>query len=47
MIRIAISLEAFEAIAGTLPLGSVGFERELDAKGKRSDLGRAGCDRQS
>jgi hypothetical protein len=25
---------AFEAIAATLPLGSVGFEREPDAKGE-------------
>jgi hypothetical protein len=35
MIRIAISAEAFEAIARTLPLGSVGFEQEPDAKGER------------
>ena len=35
MIRIAISPEAFEAIAGTLPLGSVGFEPAFDAKGQR------------
>jgi hypothetical protein len=27
MIRIAITAEAFDAIAATLPLGSVGFER--------------------
>jgi hypothetical protein len=26
MIRIAISVEAFEAIAKTLPLGSLGYE---------------------
>jgi hypothetical protein len=26
---------AFEAIAATLPLGSVGFERELDDNGER------------
>jgi hypothetical protein len=26
---------AFEAIAATLRLGSVGFEREADAKGER------------
>jgi hypothetical protein len=31
MIRIAIIAEAFEAIAATLPLGSVGFERDVDA----------------
>ena len=35
MIRIAITSDAFERIAATLPLGSVGFERELDAKGER------------
>ena len=33
MIRIAITAEAFEAIAGTLPLGSVGYERESTATG--------------
>ena len=27
MIRIAISVEAFEAIAKTLPVGSVGFSK--------------------
>jgi hypothetical protein len=32
MVRIAISVEAFEAIARTLPLGSVGYENE---KGER------------
>ena len=35
MIRIAITPAAFEAISATLPLGSVGFEREPDAKGER------------
>ena len=35
MIRIAITAEAFEAIAATLPLGSVGVEREHDANGPR------------
>jgi len=35
MIRIAISVEAYETIARTLPLGSVGFEAELDEKGER------------
>jgi hypothetical protein len=35
MIRIAITAEAFEAIAATLPLGSVGFEAEPDAEGRR------------
>jgi hypothetical protein len=33
MIRIAISRAAFDAIAATLPLGSVGFEPVVDAKG--------------
>jgi hypothetical protein len=35
MVRIAISQAAFEAIAKTLPLGSVGFERQANAKGER------------
>jgi hypothetical protein len=35
MIPIAIDAAAFEAIAATLPLGSVNFEREPDAKGER------------
>ena len=38
MIRISISVAAFaafEAIAGTLPLGSVGYEPELSLKGER------------
>jgi hypothetical protein len=35
MIKIAITFEAFEAIASTLPLGSVAVEPELDAKGER------------
>ena len=35
MIRIAIIAAAFEAVAATLPLGSVGFEREPDANGER------------
>jgi hypothetical protein len=34
VIRIAISAEAFEAICATLPLGSVGYERQLNAKGE-------------
>jgi hypothetical protein len=28
VIRIAISVEAFDAIARTMPLGSFGFERD-------------------
>jgi hypothetical protein len=35
MIRIAISQAAFEAIAATLPLGSVAYEAETDANGER------------
>ena len=35
MIRIAISAEAFEAIARTLPLGSVSFENKTDEQGNR------------
>src|SRR5271166_6632779 len=34
MIRIAISVEAFEAIARTLPLGNVGYKPQLDPKGE-------------
>ncbi len=35
MIRIAITVEAYEAIAATLPLGTVAFEPQLNAKGER------------
>ena len=35
MIRIAISAEAFEAIARTLPLGSMGFEAEANERGEK------------
>jgi hypothetical protein len=35
MIRIAITAAAFDAIAATLPLGSVGFERDLTTRGER------------
>ena len=35
MIKIAITEAAFEAIASTLPLGSVAYEPELNAKGER------------
>ena len=35
MIRIAISVEAFEAIARTLTLGSVGYEVEASEQGQR------------
>jgi hypothetical protein len=36
MIRIAIMSAAFEAIAATLQLGSVGYEAEADANGERA-----------
>jgi hypothetical protein len=35
VIRIAISVEAYDAITDTLPLGSVGVEPETDARGRR------------
>jgi hypothetical protein len=35
MIRIAITQAAFEAIARTLPLGSVGYENKTDEHGQR------------
>ena len=35
MVRIAIAVEAFEAIAPTLPLGSVGYENEINERGER------------
>ena len=35
MIRIAISQAAFDAIAATLPFGSVGYENAANEKGER------------
>ena len=35
MVRIAITQAAFEAIARTLPLGSVGYENEASERGER------------
>jgi hypothetical protein len=35
MIRIAISQAAFDAIASTLALGSVGYENKIDEEGRR------------
>ena len=35
MIRIAISQAAFDALASTLPLGSVGYENQIDEHGQR------------
>jgi hypothetical protein len=46
MIRIAISVEAFEGIAKTLLLGSVGYENEVNERGERYVwLNRTGADR--
>ena len=36
MVRIATSVEAFEAIARTLTLGSVGYENETNERGERT-----------
>jgi hypothetical protein len=33
--KIAISVEAFEAIAKTLPVGSVGYKAEANERGER------------
>jgi hypothetical protein len=38
MIRIAITAEAFEAIASTLLLGTVGYENEANERGRAPDL---------
>jgi hypothetical protein len=35
MIRIAITQAAFETIARTLPLGSVGYENETNERGEK------------
>ena len=35
MIKIAVTAAAYEAIAATLPVGSVGYEAEASAKGER------------
>ena len=35
MIKIAISQAAFDAIAATLPLGSVGYDNETNERGER------------
>jgi hypothetical protein len=42
MIRIAITEAAFEAIAQTLPLGSVGYEKRDQREGRAPDLARSG-----
>jgi hypothetical protein len=35
MIKIAITVEAFEAICATLALGSVGYENQINERGER------------
>ena len=35
MVRIAITQEAFEAVAATLPVGNVGYENKTDEHGNR------------
>jgi hypothetical protein len=35
LISIAITVEAYDAIAATLPLGSVGYENKTDEDGRR------------
>jgi hypothetical protein len=35
MIRLAISQAAFDAIAATMPLGTVGYEAQANEKGER------------
>jgi hypothetical protein len=35
MIRISITTAAFDAIAATLPIGSVGYEAEANERGER------------
>ena len=46
MVRIAISAEAYDALASTIRLGSVVFEKELDANGQcHVRLNRAVVDR--
>jgi hypothetical protein len=35
MIKLAITQAAFEAIAATLPLGSVGYENKTNERGER------------
>jgi hypothetical protein len=36
MIEVAISVEAFESIARTLPLGTVGYQSEPNERGERT-----------
>ena len=44
MVRIAIRAEAFEAIAKTLPVGSLGYEEQGEREGRKAHLaGKGGC----
>ena len=46
MIRIPITVEAYDALASTIPPGSVVFEKEIDANGQcHVRLNRAVVDR--
>ena len=45
MIRIAITEAAFEAIAATLPLGSVNYENHVNERGERYVWLAAECGR--
>jgi hypothetical protein len=47
MIRIAICQAAFDAIAATMPFGSVGYENATDDKGERLILATARRDCQA
>jgi hypothetical protein len=38
MIRVTITAEALAAIERTLPIGTVGVEREVNEKGRAADL---------
>ena len=38
MIRIVITVQAYEAIVATLPIGSVGYQPEPNAKGERTTI---------
>jgi hypothetical protein len=40
MVRIVISVEAFEAIEDTLPLGNVSYENKTGRGGQSPDLAR-------
>jgi hypothetical protein len=46
-VRISITVEAFDAIAETLPLGNVMCEQQITAKGERWVLASFACRQQS